>query len=64
MNVQADKGFNYVDYDLTITEKGKKALLKENTSIDISKAQNGMNYIPKGTYTIQVDNEKTSFVVK
>ncbi|MGB1307580.1 MAG: WD40/YVTN/BNR-like repeat-containing protein, partial [Oceanihabitans sp.] len=31
--VKADKGFNYVEYDLSLTEKGRKMLLKENTSI-------------------------------
>ena len=47
MTVDADKGFNYVDYNLEITEKGKKALMKENTSVDISKADNGKYYCQK-----------------
>ncbi len=64
IKTQASKGFNYVDYDLTITEKGKKALLKENTSITISEAQNGKIYIPKGNYTIQIDDQKTTLVIK
>ncbi|WP_460220258.1 WD40/YVTN/BNR-like repeat-containing protein [Psychroserpens sp. MEBiC05023] len=64
MTVKADKGFNYATYDLTLTEKGRKALLKDNTSIDINKAKNGKYYIPKGTYTIQIGDEKTDFEVK
>jgi hypothetical protein len=64
MKVDADKGFNYTAYDLTITEKGRKALLKENTSIDINKAQNGKYYVPKGNYTIQIGDKKTMFEVK
>jgi len=64
MKVSADKGFNYTTYDLTITEKGRKALLKEDTSIDISKAKNGKYYIPKGNYSIQLGGEKTMFDVK
>ncbi|SDR71072.1 Sortilin, neurotensin receptor 3 [Formosa sp. Hel1_31_208] len=64
MKIKADKGFNYTAYDLTLTEKGRKALLKNNTSIDINKAKNGRYYVPKGTYTIQVGDEKTTFDVK
>ncbi|MCD2258428.1 VPS10 domain-containing protein [Psychroserpens luteolus] len=64
MTINADKGFNYTTYDLTLTEKGRKALLKENSSIDINKAQNGKYYIPKGKYTIQIGKEKRMFEVK
>lgn len=64
MTVDADKGFNYVDYNLEITEKGKKALMKENTSVDISKADNGKYYLPKGVYTVQIDNAKTQLEIK
>jgi hypothetical protein len=49
---------------LTITEKGRKALLKENTSIDINASKNGKHYAPKGIYTIEVGDEKTTFEVK
>ncbi|MCK8480307.1 WD40/YVTN/BNR-like repeat-containing protein [Psychroserpens algicola] len=64
MNVESDKGFNYASYDLTLTEKGRKALLKENTSIEINASENGKYYIPKGTYTVQIGDETTSFEVK
>lgn len=64
MSFNADKGFNYTSYDLTLTEKGRKALLKSNTSIDINKAKNGAYYLPKGTYTIQIGDEKSSFSLK
>ena len=64
MKINADKGFNYATYDLTLTEKSKKALLKENTGIDISKAKNDKYYLPKGKYTIQIDDEKTLFEIK
>jgi hypothetical protein len=58
------KGFNYVDYDLTITEKGRKALLKENTSIDIHKAKNEKYYLPKGKYTMEIDGVSKAFEIK
>ncbi|MBQ0786352.1 MAG: glycosyl hydrolase [Oceanihabitans sp.] len=64
ISVEADKGFNYVDYDLSLTKNGRKALLKENTSIDMEAAKNGAYYLPKGTYFIQIDGEKVKFEVK
>lgn len=64
MKVNADKGFNYTSYDLTLTEKGRKTLLKENSSIDIAKAKNDKYYIPKGIYAIHMGKEETKFEVK
>ncbi|MFC0603601.1 VPS10 domain-containing protein [Winogradskyella pulchriflava] len=64
MKVKVDKGFNYEDYDLTLTEKGKNALMKENTSVEITKSGNGKYYLPKGVYTIQIDNSKTNLEIK
>lgn len=64
VSINADKGFNNIDYDLTISESGKKALLKENTSSDIKKAENGKFYLPKGIYTIIIGNEKTNLEIK
>ena len=64
MSVNLDKGFNDVNYDLTMTEAGKKALMKENTSLNMNKAQNGKYYLPKGKYTIQMGSEKTILEIK
>lgn len=64
ITVEADKGFNYVDYDLTLTESGKKALLKENTDLEVNKAKNGKYYLPKGKYTIMIETEKTMLEIK
>lgn len=64
VNINSDKGFNYTNYDLTLTEKGRKALIKENTSIEIEKAKNDKYYLPKGKYTIKIGEEKTSFEIK
>ena len=59
-----DKGFNYVPYDLTITEKGRNALMKENTELNIDKAQNDKYYLPKGNYVISVQNKETTLEIK
>ena len=64
MSVNADKGFNYVDYNLELTPKGRKALMKESTSIDINEANNGKYYLPKGIYIVKIDNAKTKLEIK
>lgn len=64
IKVDADKGFNYVDYDLTLTDNGRKALLKEDGSLKIDPSKNGKFYLPKGTYTIQIGDQKTKLDIK
>ena len=64
IKVNSDQGYNYTSYDLTLTTKGRKALLKENSSIDINPAKNGKYYIPKGVYTIEIGDDKTTFEVQ
>ena len=64
VKVDADKGFNYSNYDLTLTKKGRKALLKEKTDIDIEVAKNGNYYLPKGTYNVEIDDKAVAFEVK
>ncbi|NRA93396.1 MAG: glycosyl hydrolase, partial [Psychroserpens sp.] len=64
IKVNTDKGFNYIDYNLELTEKGRKALLKEDTSIDINKASNGKYYLPKGVYTVTLGEAKTKIELK
>ncbi len=64
LTVNADRGFNYLDYNLELTDKGRKALLKENTAIDIIKAGNGKYYLPKGVYSIDIDEIETILEIK
>ncbi|WP_223032564.1 VPS10 domain-containing protein [Hanstruepera marina] len=64
IQAELDRGFNYVEYDLTITEKGRKALMKENTEIDISKAQNDKYYLPRGAYTVELNGKKATLIIK
>ena len=64
MTVAADKGFNYVPYNLEITEKGKKALMKADSKMSINKAENGVYYLPKGSYTVMVGDAKTKLEIK
>lgn len=62
--VNLDKGFNYVDYDLTLSEKGRKSLMKDNVTLDINKAKNDKYYIPKGNYKIKIDGVEKAFIVE
>ncbi|MGB7786196.1 MAG: glycosyl hydrolase [Salinimicrobium sp.] len=48
----AEKGFNQVDYDLTISEKAAKKLAKDSKTAEKSKT--GKYYIPKGTYEVVI----------
>lgn len=64
ITVEAEKGFNYLNYDLTISELAKNALLKENKELEIEKAKNEKQYLPIGNYTIQIEFEKTNFKIE
>lgn len=64
ISVDVEKGFNYVDYNLELTEKGKKALKKEDKSINFKETGNKKDYLPKGVYAIEIDNTKTTLEIK
>lgn len=64
MSVDVVKGLNYVDYDLTLTEKGKKALKKEDKNIEFKETGNKKDYLPKGTYTVKIGDSSTKLEIK
>ncbi|WP_034041976.1 WD40/YVTN/BNR-like repeat-containing protein [Wocania ichthyoenteri] len=64
IKVNAEKGFNTIEYDLTISEKAQKSLMKENTSVKINKAENGKYYLPKGEYGVRIGSEKSIIQIK
>ncbi|WP_334056418.1 WD40/YVTN/BNR-like repeat-containing protein [Polaribacter sp. P097] len=64
MEIAASKGYNEVEFDLTFSKKGLKAYEKANKNSKIRAAQNGVNYLPKGKYTIKIDDETSSFEIK
>jgi hypothetical protein len=65
-SVEADKGFNMLSYDVTVSEKGLKTLEKAGTKI--TKAKNGKHYAPKGKYSIVITQNgksvKSPFEIK
>lgn len=48
----ATKGVNVISYDFSLSEKGARALLKNDTKI--AKAENGKQYLPKGKYKVNI----------
>jgi len=50
-----EKGFNTINYDLTISEKGKEIIEKSTESLIISKKKNNNYYLPKGEYIVEVN---------
>lgn len=61
--VSVDRGFNTIPFDLSFSKKGKKAFEKA-TKTTLRAAQNGMYYLPKGTYTVKVGKEQQQLVIK
>lgn len=58
-SLKADKGYNYLDYDLSVTEKSLKIYF-DKKKIAIKKADNGKYYLPKGEYILKLTIEKES----
>ena len=64
ISVNADKGFNAANFDVSFSNKGRKAYQKANPKKKLRAAQNGVYYLPKGKYTIKMGDEKQTLEVK
>ena len=53
-----------MDYNLELTKKGIKALTKEDKSIHFKETGNKKYYLPKGVYTVQIENITTTLEIK
>ncbi len=66
INIEAVKGMNVYDYNLTISRKGVKNL--EKAEVSLIKGANDKNYLPKGKYHVGVNNSskfaKTVIAIK
>ena len=61
--IDADKGFNYFDYNLSV--KGQKNIFNLSIKNDShKKAENGIYYLPKGKYFVKIGTVKKAFEVK
>jgi photosystem II stability/assembly factor-like uncharacterized protein len=61
--IEADKGFNYFNYNVSTSSKSVKNYFNKK-DIKISKAKNNNYYLPKGNYFIRIGDVKKSFEVK
>ena len=63
-SVDADKGFNEVEFDVSFSKTGINEYLKIHKNATVSKAQNGVYYLPKGTYKIKIGASSREFKVR
>ncbi len=63
-NFIADAGYNYANFNLIYSEKGKADYLKKHKDAAISVAKNGQYYLIKGKYQIVIDGISHAFEVK
>ncbi|MCH3881422.1 MULTISPECIES: VPS10 domain-containing protein [Tenacibaculum] len=64
IKVNADKGFNEAKFDVSFSEKGRKAYAKKSKETKVVAAKNNVFYLPKGKYTIKLNGEAQEFEVK
>ena len=57
------KGFNDINYDLSFSKKGLKNYTKSSKNKEITKASNGVYYLPKGTYTVQIGAAEETLIL-
>ena len=49
---------------MSFSKKGRKRYLRNFKDASISAAQNGVYYLPKGKYTVKIDEAQTAFSIK
>lgn len=62
--VDATKGFNRTTYDVSFSKKGRKAYEKAHPKSKLTAAQNGIYYLPKGSYTLAIGDQKQGLEIK
>ncbi len=62
--VNAAKGFNSATYDVSFSKKGRKAYEKAHPKNKLTAAQNGVYYLPKGSYTLAIGDQKQGLEIK
>ena len=64
ISVDSDKGFNEAIFDVTFSDKGKKAFEKANKGTTIEKSKNDVYYLPIGKYTVKIGGAAAAFEIK
>jgi hypothetical protein len=62
--VGADRGYNEMLFDVSFSEKGKKAFEKANKKMNLKEAKNSVYYLPKGKYIVKIDDVESEFEIK
>jgi photosystem II stability/assembly factor-like uncharacterized protein len=62
--VDANKGYNEANFDVSFSKAGMKAFEKANKKASLRKASNGVYYLPKGKYIVKIGAETSEFEVK
>jgi hypothetical protein len=63
-SAEVDKGYNYLSYDLTASESWMKSYVKKHKSVSFEKADNGLFYLPKGSYKMKIGKVVQTFVIE
>lgn len=50
-----DKGYNFIEYNLTLGENQQSNYQRKNKKNPLKSAKNGNYYLPKGTYTLSIE---------
>ncbi|MGB0836665.1 MAG: WD40/YVTN/BNR-like repeat-containing protein [Flavobacteriaceae bacterium] len=64
LSVDGTKGFNYISYDLSMSEAWMKKYAKKNKGFKAKKAANGTYYLPKGNYTLRIGKSTQTLEIK
>jgi photosystem II stability/assembly factor-like uncharacterized protein len=69
IRVNADRGYNEVFFDLSFSEKGRKAFQKSNkksipSNSELKAAKNGVFYLPKGSYRVKIGAAESEFEIE
>ena len=64
LSVDGTKGFNYISYDLSMSEAWMKKYAKKNKGFKAKKAANGTYYLPKGSYTLRIGKSTQTLEIK
>ncbi len=64
IEIDAKKGFNEVLFDVSFSKKGLQNYKESNNDVILKEAKNGKTYLPKGTYTLQLNKQAQTFEVE
>ena len=64
ITVNADKGYNEFNFDVSFSKKGLKNYEKANKEAKLKAAANDVYYLPKGKYVVKIGDAKSAFEIK